>query len=262
MSALAGKLALITGSASGIGLSTARLFARQGADLILCDRSPKISELANELRSEHSELKVTGHVCDITKSDQVATLFKDIHSLNLKQKTPNVIVNSAGILGQMSPLVKMSEKDFDLVLDVNLKGTFLITQAAARALLANFKKDAFTSPTQTYATFVNLASIGGKMGAAGLSHYAMTKAGVEGFTKSIAKELGPFRIRSNAVLPYVIKTPMFTEIPVADKVDKIAKFTPLKRVGEPEEIAELILFLASDASSYVNGASVDINGGI
>jgi NAD(P)-dependent dehydrogenase (short-subunit alcohol dehydrogenase family) len=261
MSALVGKLALITGSSSGIGLATARLFARHGADLVICDRNIQVTDLAKELQSQHSHLKISGHVCDVTKSDQVEQLFKAIQKSDLKQKTPNVIISSAGILG-MNRLVDISEKEFDRLLNVNLKGTFLVTKAAVSALIANFQKGSFAKHTQTYASIVNIASQGGKHGMAGASHYAMTKAGLEGFTRSLAKELGGFRIRCNSVLPYIIQTPLFTNIPMAERAPTFAKIVPLKRLGEPEEVAELILFLASDASSYVNGASVDINGGL
>jgi 17beta-estradiol 17-dehydrogenase/3alpha(17beta)-hydroxysteroid dehydrogenase (NAD+) len=259
-----GKLALITGSASGIGLASARLLAKNGADLALCDINPKVTEIAAELQELYagSSQKITAHLCDVTISKSVEEFFAAIKSAHGdKYFCPNIVINSAGI-ALNSPLTQVKEEDFDRILNINLKGTFLVTQAAVRLLIENFPNATFNSETDTYASIVNLASQAGKIGMPTCSHYAMTKAGVDGFTKSIGKELGAYRIRCNAVLPSFIDTPMVDlQGKNPAQVSLFKRMSALNRIGLPEEVAELILFLASDASSFMNCGSVDISGG-
>jgi NAD(P)-dependent dehydrogenase (short-subunit alcohol dehydrogenase family) len=137
-----------------------------------------------------------------------------------------------------------------------------VTQLLIKRLVSNFSSVKFTSETESYASIIMLSSIS-KYGAPGASHYAMTKAGVDAFSKSIAKEYGAQRIRCNSVLPFVIETPMTRDLEMSDELKKalLAK-TALNRFGKAEEVAQLIYFLASDASSYITGASIDINGGV
>jgi NAD(P)-dependent dehydrogenase (short-subunit alcohol dehydrogenase family) len=126
--------------------------------------------------------------------------------------------------------------------------------------MSNYANVKFQSPTESYASIVNLASIAGKFGFTNLTHYGITKAGVDGFAKCIAKEYGSYRIRCNAIMPYFIETPMINGL--SDEIhDKLAQATALKRLGKAEEVAQLIQFLASDSSSYITGAGIDINGG-
>ena len=140
------------------------------------------------------------------------------------------------------------------------KGTFLVTQAFVKRLVAVFDQVKFSSPTESYASIIQFSSAASN-GFAGASHYALTKAGVEGFAKSIAKEYGAQRIRCNAIKPYFIDTPLLNTLMTPDKRALYESLPALKRFGKPEEIAQLVYFLATDASSYINAASIDINGG-
>lgn len=165
-------------------------------------------------------------------------------------KAPSIIVNAAGITRD-NFLSKVSEADFDEVIDVNLKGTFLVIQTFANAMVEHKIPNG---------SIVNIGSIVGKYGNIGQTNYAASKAGVAIMTKVASKEFGKFGIRVNTVLPGMILTPMLSAVP--DKVkEKFIAQIPLGRFGKPEEVAEVILFLASDKSLYVNGASIEVTGG-
>jgi 17beta-estradiol 17-dehydrogenase/3alpha(17beta)-hydroxysteroid dehydrogenase (NAD+) len=260
MSQLAGKLALITGAGSGIGLSSARLFARNGADLVLVDRSKDVVKLADEIKQENgSKINVTSHLLDVTVKKNVQDLFGQIKELHSNHQVPNILLNSAGI-ARIKSFTDVTEEEYDEMININLKGTFLITQEYVKHLLENFPKKIFENETESYASIINLSSQAGKHGAAFASHYAISKAGIIGLSKSLARELGYYRIRCNSVLPFFIETPMVA--PMDAKSEKIfKKQIPVRRFGKPEEVAELCLFLGSNISSYVNGASIDIAGG-
>ncbi|RNA43842.1 Estradiol 17-beta-dehydrogenase 8 [Brachionus plicatilis] len=257
---LANKLALITGGASGIGKSIAKLYAKNGANLCLADLSrDTLNKLSEEIQTENKDrqIRISTHTCDVSISGDVENLFKSIRESH--ESTPNVVVNSAGITRDQV-MLKMSEKDFDKVINVNLKGTFLVNQLAVRCLMENLKT---TDPSKmpTYASLINLASVVGKYGNIGQTNYAASKAGVEGMTKTIAKEIGKFNIRCNAILPGLIETPMTNHVP-ENILQKIIKSVPLRRIGQPQDIAQLALFLASDSSSYITGASIECSGGM
>lgn len=256
---LANKIALITGGSSGIGKSIAKLYAKNGANLCLADVAiDKLNILSEEIKTENRDrpIRISTHSCDVSKSVDVENLFKSITEAH--KSSPNVIVNSAGITRDQV-MIKMSEKDFDHVINVNLKGTFLINQLAVKCLLANAKSAGQNIPAT--ASIINIASVVGKYGNIGQTNYAASKAGVEGLTKTIAKELGKFNIRCNAILPGFIATPMTDFVP-ENILQSIIKTIPLRRIGQPQEIAELALFLASDSSSYITGASIECSGGI
>lgn len=257
---LSNKLALITGGASGIGKSIAKLYAKNGANLCLADISiDALNKLTDEIITENKEtsIKISTHSCDVSNSGDVENLFKSIRASH--QATPNVVVNSAGITRDQV-MVKLTEKDFDQVINVNLKGTFLINQLVIRNLLENLRTTDQNN-VLTYASIINIASVVGKYGNIGQTNYAASKAGVEGLTKSIAKEVGKFNIRCNAILPGFIVTPMTDHVP--EKIlHSIIKNIPLRRIGQPHDIAQLALFLASDSSSYITGASIECSGGI
>jgi 17beta-estradiol 17-dehydrogenase/3alpha(17beta)-hydroxysteroid dehydrogenase (NAD+) len=259
---LANKLALVTGGASGIGNSIARLFAMNGANIVLVDMVPSVQEASKLIQQEsNSQIKTLSFQCDVSNSTQVNQLFEKIRTAFPDQKVPNVVVNSAGITRD-GFMLKMSEADFDKVIQVNLKGSFLILQAAARGLVEQATLNKLDlSNTKSYGSIINLASVVGKFGNIGQVNYSASKAGVEGMTRTTAKEMGRFKIRCNAILPGFIRTPMTEKVP--DKVlGQMVKMIPLGRFGEPEDIAQLALFLASDASSYVTGASIECSGGI
>jgi len=254
---LSGKLALVTGAASGIGFQVAKKFAQQGATICMVDMQKDITAVLSELSQSDRHLNHSSYICDVSQSTDVNTLFKEIKAKYPEHKVPSIIVNSAGITRD-NFLVKISEEDFDKVIDVNLKGTFLVTQAAAKELIANYSPQ---SSPKSYASIINLSSIVGKLGNAGQASYAASKAGVDGLTKSCARELGRYKIRCNTILPGFIRTPMTDHVP--EKVlQRIVAMIPMQRMGDPEEIANLSLFLASDLSSYITGASIDCNGGL
>ncbi|KAL6448098.1 hypothetical protein ACFW04_000257 [Cataglyphis niger] len=244
---VAGKLALVTGAGSGIGKEVCRVLAREGASVVAADQNIKTAQetIATLEGADHFALNI--HVND---RNNVETAFKDI----VKQfsKPPTIIVNSAGITRD-NFLVKLSDNDFDDVIDVNLKGTFLIMQTAVKAMIErNTTKDS---------SIINMSSIIAIRGNIGQSNYSASKAGVIAMTKSASMEFGQFGIRINAVLPGFIATPMTAIVP--DKVKEIfLKRIPLQRIGKPQEVAEVILFLASDKSSYINGASIEVTGGM
>ncbi|EEB11304.1 predicted protein [Pediculus humanus corporis] len=208
--------------------------AKENATIIAVDK--------NEQKTNHSAFKM-----DITKSENIHNVVKKI--LALYEKPPSIIVNCAGITMD-SFMINMSEDSFDKVIDVNLKGTYLITQHFAKLLLER----------NITGSIVNVGSIIGKIGNIGQCNYAASKAGVELITKTAAKEFGRYGIRCNVVLPGFIQTPMVETVPEKVK-EMFSKQIGLKRLGQPEEVAEVITFLASDKSSYVNGASIEVTGG-
>lgn len=245
--------------ASGIGCAVAKLFAQNGAHVALADMTPSIASVASEV-SKLSGQKISSHICDVSNSDQVNKLFADLEEHHPDHKYPTVVVNSAGIIRD-GYMAKMTEANFDKVIDVNLKGTFLVTQAAARKLIADYPNFDGSDPNKTFASIINISSIIGKLGATGQSNYAASKAGVDGFTKSCSKELGKFKIRCNTIQPGYIQTPMTSRI-TEDQLQMMLMSMSLKRIGVPEDIAQLALFLASDNSSYITGTCVEANGGL
>lgn len=242
---LAGRLALVTGAGSGIGRAVCQAFAREGARLAAVDLHEK--GLAPVLSLPGDNRAFTFDISDSAESMQ--SLFSDVQKAF--SQTPSCIVNCAGIT-QDSFLLKMPEKDFDQVIQVNLKGSFLITQAAGRSMVQN----------RVYnGSIVHMSSIVAKVGNLGQVNYSASKAGVLGLTKSAAKELAKHGIRVNAVMPGFIDTPLVESVP--DKVmDMLIKTIPLGRIGKPSEIADACLFLASDKSSYITGACLEVTGGM
>lgn len=241
-----GKLAFVTGAGSGIGRAICQSLSREGAKVIASDRNPK--GLADTLAlldgSDHTALTL-----DVTSSDSINAAFESLTKNNAEP--PTIVVNSAGITRD-NYLLKLTEADFDQVIDVNLKGTFLVTQKAVKAMIE--------AGVSHGGAVVNMASIIGKLGNVGQSNYSASKAGVIAMTKSASMEFGKFGVRINAVLPGFIKSPMTDVIPEDIKEMYIAK-SPLGRIGTPDEVAEVVAFLCSDKSSFVNGASIEVTGG-
>lgn len=241
-----GKLAFVTGAGSGIGRATCTMLAKEGAKVIATDKNFKTAEETT------ASLEGSGHLAlevDVTSSHSIQDAFEK--SLRHFLRPPMIVVNSAGITRD-NFLLKLSSLDFDQVININLKGTFLVIQAAASAIIEAGETNG--------ASIINMASIIGKTGNIGQSNYAASKAGVEALTKTASMEFGKFGIRVNAVLPGIIQSPMTQTIPEKVK-EKFLNRIILKRLGMPEEVAEVILFLASDKSSYVNGASIEVTGG-
>jgi NAD(P)-dependent dehydrogenase (short-subunit alcohol dehydrogenase family) len=248
---LAGKVALITGAGNGIGRITARLFASEGANVVISDRlEADLKETERLVASEGG--KVTAIVCDVTKASQVQA------SVNLSLETYgklNILVNNAGIGRNPARITELSEEDWDITLNVNLKGVFLGMKYAIPAM------------KQEGGSIINLASVAGIVGTPKLSAYGASKAGVIQLSKTAALEWARYGIRVNAVCPSWTKTNMVdlfansTPNPQATE-QGMASAIPLGRLGQPEEIANAILFLASDDSSFITGATLPVDGGL
>ena len=245
MAQLNGRIAIVTGAARGIGQAIAVKLASEGADIALCDvEKDWLTETAGLIaamgrRVECFAVDVSNGVAVQTAVDQISEKFGKI----------DILVNNAGITRD-TLLIRMSEEDWDKVLAVNLKGAFLFTKAVARPMMK-----------QRAGAIVNVASIIGLIGNAGQCNYAASKAGLIALTKSVAKELAARNIRANAVAPGFIKTKM-TEKLTEDIQKKMLEAIPLGRFGLPEDVANVVLFLASDAASYVTGQVLTVCGGM
>jgi len=245
MGTLSGKTALVTGAARGIGRAIAETLAANGADLILCDLQE--SWLADTAAAVTAlGRKALGLAVNVSAADDVTRCV----DAGLKAYGGiDILVNNAGITRD-TLLMRMSEEDWDAVLDVNLKGTFLFTKAVSRSMMK-----------QRSGAIVNLASIIGLIGNAGQCNYAASKAGVIALTKSSAKELAARNVRVNAVAPGFIQSKM-TEGLAEDVKNKMLEAIPMKRFGLPEDVAKAVLFLASEEASYMTGQVLTVSGGM
>jgi len=242
---LTGRLALVTGGGRGIGRAVCQVLARENAKVVVTDLNlDACQETQASLRPDDHHA-IAG---DVSSKESVNDCFKQI--LDKYARAPDIIVNSAGITKD-GFLLRMKEEDFEKVIDVNLKGTFLVTQTAASLM----------KEQKLAGSIVNIASIVGRTGNIGQANYTASKAGVIGFTKTAAKELGKFGIRVNVILPGFIKTPMTDVVP--DKVkEAFVSQIPLGEFGLPVDIAEVAAFLASSRSKYITATSLDVNGGL
>jgi 3-oxoacyl-[acyl-carrier protein] reductase len=245
MQRLAGKVSIITGAGQGIGLATALKFAREGAVVIAADVKPQQVDQA-VAQCQALGAQAMGLVVDVTQRDMVDAMVQQVLQAHGRI---DVLVNNAGIT-QDARLQKMTLEQFDRVIDVNLRGVFHCAQAVTDAMVA-----------QGSGVILNASSVVGVYGNFGQTNYAASKFGVIGFTKTWSRELGPKGVRVNAVAPGFVQTPILKSMP--DKViEGMAERVPLKRLGEPEEIANVYAFLASDEASYVNGAVLEVSGGM
>ena len=241
----AGKNALITGSTRGIGKAIAVEFAKLGANVIITGRDRKSAEvLANNIEKEYN-VKAFGIDLDLT--GDISESFEEINSFT--QGKIDILVNNAGITKD-TLFIRMKEEDWNSVINVNLNGTFKITQQVVKLMIK-----------QRYGRIINISSIIGFIGNIGQANYAATKAGLIGFTKSLAKELASRNITVNAVAPGFIETDMTAELPEDIKAQYL-KQIPLSRFGKPEDVANVVLFLASDLASYITGEIIHVNGGM
>lgn len=238
---LVGKTALVTGGARGIGQACALALARAGADVAVADIN---REAAEKVAAEIRGLGQNGLALAVDMA-AVAEIQSMVESLVEQWGRIDILVNNAGIL-QNYALDRISEKDWDMVLDVNLKGTFFCSQAVVRHM-----------KSRGGGRIINLASVAGKTGGAKAgTHYAVSKAGVICLTKSLAKDGASSGILVNAVAPGYVLTDMTREM------DYDPQTVPLGRLGVAEEVADVVLFLASPSSRYITGSTVDVNGGI
>ena len=240
------KTVLVTGASRGIGKEVALKYAENGYDVVINYVSDK-----TDVTSLEKEFKEKGVEClilkaDVSKQEEVQEL---VDKAIEKFGKIDVLVNNAGITKD-NLLMRMSEEEFDKVLEINLKGTFLVTKAVTKYMM---KKRS--------GSIINLSSVVGVAGNAGQCNYSASKAGIIGFTKSIAKELASRNIRANAVAPGFIETDMTNVLTDAVK-ESIYNQIPLKRMGNAKEVAELIYFLGTEKSSYITGQVINIDGGM
>ena len=245
MKRLDNKVSIITGAGQGIGLATALKFAAEGAIVVVCDVKQAAVDAA-VAQCQALGAQAVGFVMDVTQRDMVDAVVAQVKT---QFGRIDVLVNNAGIT-QDARLQKMTLEQFDRVIDVNLRGVFHCSQAVADIMVA-----------QGSGSILNASSVVGIYGNFGQTNYAATKFGVIGFTKTWSRELGPKGVRVNAVAPGFIATPILGTIP--DKViTEMEHRVPLRRLGKPEEIANAYAFLASDEASYINGAVLEVAGGM
>ena len=242
------KVCIITGAAQGIGLATALRFAAEGAVVVVCDlRQADVDATLAQCRAHGGPAdRSTGFVLSVTDRAQVDAM---VAAVKARLGRIDVLVNNAGITKD-ARLQKMTLEQFDAVIDVNLRGVFRCSQAVADTMVQ-----------QGSGVILNASSIVGLYGNFGQTNYAASKFGVIGFTKTWSRELGPKGIRVNAVAPGFVATHILDTIP--EKVlAEMTQEVPLRRLGKPEEIASVYAFLASDDASYVNGAVLEVAGGL
>lgn len=242
---LRGKTAVVTGGARGIGKTISEKLAAGGTNIALFDiLESEAQKTAEELRSRG----VQSHVyCeDVTNADKMAEALKDVSE---RFGSLDILVNNAGITRD-NLIMRMSEEDWDKVIQVNLKSVFACTKAACRIMMK-----------QRSGRIINIASVIGVMGNAGQANYAASKAGIIGLTKSTAKELASRGITCNAIAPGYIQTAMTDKLPEEVK-EQMLKSIPLARMGTPEDVANIVLFLASDLADYVTGQVIKVDGGM
>ncbi|MFQ5841703.1 MAG: 3-oxoacyl-ACP reductase FabG [Thermodesulfobacteriota bacterium] len=241
---LKGKVALVTGAGQGIGKSIALKLATEGADLALFDINRETCTETGE-QSRSIGVRCTVYAVDVANKEHTQAACEEMLTVFGKV---DILVNNAGF-DRGATLLKVTERDWEAVLDVHLKGTLNCIQALAPVMIR-----------RRYGKIINISSIYGKSGGIAAISYSAAKGGIIGLTKSIAKELGKSNITVNAVLPGLTDTPTIRKIP--EKYKKmIIDATPLRRIARPEEIADVVAFLASDESSYITGATIEVTGG-
>ncbi len=246
MKLLEGKTAIITGASRGIGKGIAEYFAQQGANVAF-------TYLSSEEKAKVLEGELAAHGVKAKGFKSNAAVFEDAENLAeevVKEfGSIDIVVNNAGITKD-NLLMRMTEDQWDAVIDTNLKSVFNLTKAVMRTMLK-----------QRSGSIINVGSVVGVNGNAGQSNYSASKAGIYGFTKSVAKELGSRNIRCNAIAPGFIETEM-TEVLGEDVIKQWTDNIPLKRGGKPEDVAQLVAFLGSDMSGYITGQVINICGGM
>jgi 3-oxoacyl-[acyl-carrier protein] reductase len=246
---LNGKVALVTGSSSGIGRATAEALAANGARVAINFHRNETG--ASEARAQITAAGGSAIViqADVTRASEVQALVEQ----TVAEFGPiDILVNNAGSLVERLKILELSEERWDEVIDLNLKSAFLCCRAVAGSMME-----------RQAGAIINVSSIAGRNGGAlGSIHYSTAKGGVITFTKGLAKELGPYGVRVNAVSPGVIDTPYHEQFSSPEMMKTYAGMIPFGRIGTPREVANVICFLASDAASYLAGETIEINGGM
>jgi len=245
MALLKDKVALITGGAQGIGEAIARKLASEGASIAIIDVNlEKAKATADDIKKLGVETEA--YKADVSNTSEVQKVVDEIFE---KFKRIDILVNNAGITRD-TLMMRMTEQDWDLVININLKGAFNFTKAVTKIMAK-----------QRNGSIINISSVVGLFGNAGQANYSASKAGLIGLTKSTAKEFAIRNVRANAIAPGFIKTAMTDKLS-KEVIDKYLENIPLKTLGTPEDVANAVLFLASDLSSYITGEVIRVDGGL
>ncbi|MFA5161108.1 MAG: 3-oxoacyl-[acyl-carrier-protein] reductase [Elusimicrobiales bacterium] len=242
---LSGKTAVITGGGRGIGLAIARAMAAQGANIVLCDVDEQSAKRSAQELADRYEVKTLGLRADVSRATDCDAVIKAAAGIG----GPDILVNNAGITRD-NLAVRMSEADWDAVLDINLKGAFLMSRAALKIMMRSRS-----------GRIINISSAAGQMGNAGQANYSSAKAGLIGLTKSMAREFASRNVLVNAVAPGFVDTQMAHALP-EDVKTKMLSVIPLGRFASPEDVAAAALFLAGDGAAYITGQTIAVNGGL
>ncbi len=246
MSRFAGRVAIVTGAAQGMGFAIAARLLRDGARVVLADvNGGGLARAVEQLGAWREAAHAVE--ADVTNGSDVARMVAEATA---RFQSIDILVNNAGVL-RSSSVDRISDTEWDLVVDTNLKATFLCAQAVIEVM-----------KPKRYGKIVNMASMAGRATSTlGGAHYTAAKAGVLGLTRHLARELAAYRINVNAVSPGIVDTPMVANALSADQRERLAASIPFERLAAPDEIASLVAFLVSDEAGYITGASVDIHGG-
>lgn len=236
-------ITLVTGASRGIGKAIAKLFAKQGHFVIGTATTPQGAQSIDEYLHDAGGI---GRVLDVTNQEQIEKLFEEIESV---YGSVQVLVNNAGI-SQDGLLIRMKDEDWDKVVDTNLTAIYRMSKRAMRGMMKARK-----------GRIINITSVVAEMGNAGQANYAATKAGVEGFSRTLAREIGSRQVTVNCVAPGLIETDMTDELDER-LLNSMLDAVPVGRLGQPEDVAAAVSYLASDEASYVTGAVIPVNGGM
>jgi 3-oxoacyl-[acyl-carrier protein] reductase len=241
------QVAIITGAAgAGIGQATARRFAQEGAHVVISDTHPRRTDEVAQAIAEEYGVQTLGVLCDVLFREQVDVLVQ--RTMDAFGRV-DILVNNAG-RNILSPITEMTDDQWDTVINVCLRGTFYCTRAVLKPMM-----------DQKRGSIVSLSSVAGLRGSEQQAHYCAAKAGIIGFTRTVALEMAPYNIRINAIAPGLIYNDFLRRIYPDDFFEKAARSIPLGRMGEPKDIANAILYLVSEEGSYMTGQTLSVNGG-